>query len=541
MQLQLQVFRMLVFFAAFFLMITSPIVNTVSIVNAQITTEITVEPITVSNASQLTPLGMIGRGYVTELAYSPDGEILAVGSSVGLWLYDASNLLAAPRWLPTHEVVTHLVFSLDGTHIAALARDIEIWLVADGSAVATLPQSRRELAPLNMRFAAEGTQIEVIQPNGVVQVWDIASQEIQDEHQIALNPEYDLAIFSSLGTVAATLDDYTGIVTIWNTLTWEPMSTVTFSGYFSTMSFNPNGTVFVMAGTDLTFYDTATGAIIAQPIVFEAQDVQFSPDGLWMVPVGIGAEVRAWRWVDVEAGDSTQSRAFGGHDQPWVTQIAFRAENDQFVTAGGARHDGGYIRWGEYGDGTLRLWSLTDQAQIALVSEHYSEIGGIRFLPNSPYILGVQQRTAIRQWDITTGELVYRIPSDLFASIANDSLAVSNNGRLLAYQDRNLVHVWNIAEQREESTITLYIPVYPNGAIAPYSLTFSPDATLLATADRRTMALWDVASGTQLVEVPSHTDQVRMILFNQESTLIASVGIDSVIRLFGVTTSSSAN
>ena len=69
--------------------------------------------------------------------------------------------------------------------------------------------------------------------------------------------------------------------------------------------------------------------------MFEAQDVEFSSDGLWMGAVGIGAEVRAWRWADVEAGESTQSRAFGGHDQSWVTQIAFRSENDQFVTAGG--------------------------------------------------------------------------------------------------------------------------------------------------------------------------------------------------------------
>ena len=31
----------------------------------------------------------IGKGQITDMAYSPDGKLLGVGTSIGTWLYDA--------------------------------------------------------------------------------------------------------------------------------------------------------------------------------------------------------------------------------------------------------------------------------------------------------------------------------------------------------------------------------------------------------------------------------------------------------------------
>ena len=36
-------------------------------------------------------IGRIGRGQINEIVYSPDGKLLAVGSSIGTWLYDAES------------------------------------------------------------------------------------------------------------------------------------------------------------------------------------------------------------------------------------------------------------------------------------------------------------------------------------------------------------------------------------------------------------------------------------------------------------------
>ncbi len=54
--------------------------------------------LTDSNAQNLSQLSLpegakarLGKGSINEIAFSPDGTILAVASSPGIWLYDADT------------------------------------------------------------------------------------------------------------------------------------------------------------------------------------------------------------------------------------------------------------------------------------------------------------------------------------------------------------------------------------------------------------------------------------------------------------------
>src|SRR5262245_54464038 len=49
-------------------------------------------PISVANAQQVQPLAHIGRGLIHDLVWSPDGQMLAVGTNVGIWLYATADL-----------------------------------------------------------------------------------------------------------------------------------------------------------------------------------------------------------------------------------------------------------------------------------------------------------------------------------------------------------------------------------------------------------------------------------------------------------------
>ena len=47
------------------------------------------------NIKNYLPTGAIaryGKGYVFDFQYSPDGKLIAVGSSIGVWLYDTQSM-----------------------------------------------------------------------------------------------------------------------------------------------------------------------------------------------------------------------------------------------------------------------------------------------------------------------------------------------------------------------------------------------------------------------------------------------------------------
>ena len=54
---------------------------------------------TTVKAAQLTLHSMLGRGWIYRLAWFPDGSTLAITASTGMWLHNADDVGAAPRYL----------------------------------------------------------------------------------------------------------------------------------------------------------------------------------------------------------------------------------------------------------------------------------------------------------------------------------------------------------------------------------------------------------------------------------------------------------
>ena len=85
----------------------------------------------------------LGKGYVTgDVTFSPDGALIAVASSIGIWLYDVDtgdevNLLTGHT-----RPVSSVAFSPDGLTLASRASDydetIRLWDVRSGDALQTL-------------------------------------------------------------------------------------------------------------------------------------------------------------------------------------------------------------------------------------------------------------------------------------------------------------------------------------------------------------------------------------------------------------------
>ena len=55
----------------------------------------------------------LGKGRINEITYSPDGSLLAVAGSIGIWLYDAET--SEELSLLAGRAVVSISFSPDGT------------------------------------------------------------------------------------------------------------------------------------------------------------------------------------------------------------------------------------------------------------------------------------------------------------------------------------------------------------------------------------------------------------------------------------------
>jgi WD40 repeat protein len=70
-----------------------------------------------ANAGQVVELARWGKGNANDIAYSPDGSILAVGSSLGVYLYDNRQRLV--DFIESDDSIQSLAFSPDGETLVA--------------------------------------------------------------------------------------------------------------------------------------------------------------------------------------------------------------------------------------------------------------------------------------------------------------------------------------------------------------------------------------------------------------------------------------
>ena len=74
----------------------------------------------------------LGKGGIYDIAYSPDGKFLAVGASIGIWIYDVQTGTELDLLVGHTAPIENLAFSPDGTTLASGSDDgtVLLWSVA---------------------------------------------------------------------------------------------------------------------------------------------------------------------------------------------------------------------------------------------------------------------------------------------------------------------------------------------------------------------------------------------------------------------------
>ena len=343
-----------------------------------LTTTIALTPTTAQEHQRLgLPEGAtrrLGKGRINEIAYSPNGTLLAVASSIGIWLYDTATYHEVALLTGHTGGVESVAFSLDGTPVdlgirqlnlpvesvafspdsttlagASFDGSIRLWDVATGDTRQTLTGHTSNVT--SVAFSPDGQTLASGSWQNI-RLWDIATGYTLTT--LTGHPEgIKSVVFSPDGQTLASggLDD---TIRLWDVATGDTRQTLTgHKGWVRSVAFSPDGQTLASGSRqNIRLWDIATGYIRHLFIVdtYNVSSVVFSPDGQTLASGSGDGSIRLW---DVATGDTRQTLT--GHTDG-VFSVVFSPNGKTLAS-------------GSY-DGTVLLWSL---APLAATSEPVAE------------------------------------------------------------------------------------------------------------------------------------------------------------------------
>ena len=232
-------------------------------------------------------------GYVTAVAWSPDGHHILTASNDGTArIWDATtgdNTLTL-----THtNSLSVVAWSPDGHHILTGSEDgtVRIWDAATGDNTLTLTHK----APVNaVAWSPDGHHILTASDDGTARIWDATTGDntLTLNHKahvnaVAWSPDGHHILTASRNRTAR----------IWDATTGDNTLTLTRTGPVSAVAWSPDGHHILTASQDGTarIWDATTGEQVRFFIAVlpEGECAVLTPDQTRV----IGASPYAWRWL----------------------------------------------------------------------------------------------------------------------------------------------------------------------------------------------------------------------------------------------------
>ncbi len=200
---------------------------------------------------------------------------------------------------------------------------------------------------------------------------------------------------------------------------------------------------------------------------------------------------------------------------PWLVSFVAFSPDGELLAAG-------------LSDGTVRVWELLREREIAVLKGHTDRVTGVAFSPDGRLLASGSWDQTVRVWDIASGQEVQTMVGHMDKI---GPVTFSPDGRLLASASEDgTIRLWDVATGDE-------VHILRGHTRGVYTVAFNPDGSLLASgSEDTTVRLWDVDTGQELLVLRGHTKLVRDVAFSPDNQVLVSGASDGTIRLWDVVT-----
>ena len=493
------------------------------------------------------------------LAFSPDGRILASGSSdnaLKLWDVASGGLL----WSGRHtSFVNRVVFSPDGLVLASAGNDatVGLWDVASGTLLQTLPHPQpvasviwspnghllasgdmkgrirlwviNQIGPIpdvvtltghtscvdGLAFAPDGYTLASGSWDGTVKLWEVSSGHLLQTLRGHTDRVLRVAWSPDGSTLASSSMDQT--ILLWDVE--QRVYRAVLKGHTAhvyQVCFTPDSRSLLSGSRDgtLRVWDVASEQCVEviRGYADSIYDVDWSPDGSKLVSGGNDLRVTLWDVMD-------------------RTPLQVLQEHTGVVCAVGWSPDGRWLASSETEHG-IRLWDLTSSADFRFL--RHPDRGGnymyrLAWSSDGRHLASGSHRSGVMIWDVITGEEAWigrQFP------VWFPLVAWSPDGKRLACGgDDGIVYILNVTEDSLEQRLLGH-----HSRIS--SLAWSPDGKSLASGARGAedgeLFIWNVQSGQRLHSLVGHVGVVSAVAWDASGERLISGGGRGILRWWDV-------
>lgn len=469
-------------------------------------------------AAQVTELAQWGQGRINKVALSPIGDLLAVASTLGIYLYDAETLEGV-CFIQADTGVDDIAFSPDGATLASGGgfddNTVRLWQIAGcsnhsetcGSLIRTFEGHTDEVD--SVAFAPDGATLASGSWDRTIRIWRVADGSLL-QTLVGHGKVVTALAFSPDGTKLASGAEENSL-RLWQVADGSLLHILEgHTDRVLTVAFAPDGMTVASGAVDRTvrLWQVTDGTLqrTLEGHLDTVESVSFSPDGTILASGSWDHTVRLW-----QVADGTLLRTLEGHTDD-VKSVAFAFDGVTLASASG--------------DGTVRLWQVADGSQEGILAGYLDWVEEIAFSPDGRTLAAAVLDNTVWLWRVKDGVLLrnLRHPNPV------RSIAFSPDGTILASGSQREVRLWRMVD----GTLLQILDGPPSSVDC---MAFSRDGTLLALGSGYSPAIvqiWQVSDGTLLHTLKGHTHYVKSVAFSPSGNMLASGSQDGTVRLWQV-------